>query len=365
MKLWHPPLIFAGALALLLAACGGAAQPAAAPPSSAPASQPASAAAGSADAKLAQLYQAAKKDGQVIWGSNTVPERQADLVAAFNKHFPGVKLTTTVIDATSIGQRLLTEAAAKRISVDVATSNLAAIDPLLQRDMLVTHDFSGAGIDPKDIGLGGKLIWYQDPVVAWLYNTRLVSAADVPKKWEDFLNPKWNGKMNFIRSGAGWHMLQGIWDEAKIHTYIQSLAKLNPVPVATPQEGLSKVATGESWVTNASTLDNGLHIAATQGAAVAPVPLSPMYDSPAGEFTIKGIAHPAAAELFMVWMTTAEPKKLLAAQGIGRVSPCGPLPIDQYLCGKNIDIYYIDTLAKADEAGRLRPLYAKDAGLAG
>ena len=316
-------------------------------------------------AKLNELYEPAKKDGEVIWGEGGDSSRYAPVVDAFQKRFPGVKLTVTLIDTPTISTRLMTESQAKRVTLDVPTSSMTSLDTLLQRNLVLSHDnIKQAVPDPKAIGLDGKVFWIQDLLLGWVYNTRLVSQADLPKTWDDFLNPKWQGKFVFHRTAAGFEMLAGIWDDAKITSYLNRMAQQNPLQVNTPADGQAKVANGESLFTTATTLDGALSSVRTDGAPLGIVPVGPIYGAPQGLFTVPGIPHPAAAELFMLWMTTDEGKQAMAAAQVGRYNPCGPLPVDQALCGKNVDVWYADTIDKARTAARVRVLEAKALGFA-
>jgi len=390
----RPTIAFLAALVVtaLVSACGGNAAPPAAPAGStgqssilaqgqtkpsAPASASGSTANGSAaasgspaaggatggvtQAKLDFMYAAARKEGEVIFGGQSTPDDYRGVGAAFEKRFPGIKVTIVPTDTSTIGQRLVTESSAGRVSLDTAISAVTSISPALNRDLLVTHDFQGDGVDPSEIGVDGKFLWTQDVVVGWVYNTRLVSEADVPKTWQDLLDPNWKGKMNIAKSAAGFDMLRLTMNEPQIHAYLQQLAKQNPVPVNGAAEGLNRVATGQDYFTNATSFDTARR-SADQGAPVGAMPLPQIYSSPQGLFTVKGIPHPNAAELFILWLTTPEAKAAMAQAGFGRFQPCGPLPIDKYVCGKNYDIFYIDTVQKGNDGARMRPLFANDLG---
>jgi iron(III) transport system substrate-binding protein len=207
-------------------------------------------------------------------------------------------------------------------------------------------------------------VWVEDAVVGFVYNTRLVSDAEVPRKWEDLLNAKFKDKIASPKAGGGWDMLRGIWSEDQIVAFLKDVAKQNPTPTPAALDGLNRVATGDSYLTNSTSLDLALNLKNQQGAPVAVAPLSPLYVNPLGLFTLKDIAHPAAAELFMLWMSTPEAKQAMQQTGNARFTQCGPQPIDQFVCGGKQDIFYIDTVQKAVDGARLRQLFAQTLGFA-
>jgi iron(III) transport system substrate-binding protein len=187
-----------------------------------------------------------------------------------------------------------------------------------------------------------------------------VADKDVPRKWEDLLDPKWKGKIAILSSGAEFDMLLTSMDESKLVDYLKQLAP-QTVPIKTQAEALNKVATGEAWITNAATT---ILVAdqVGQGAPLALAPL-PAQETPNGFFTVKGTPHLNAAELFISWAASPEQKSALAGVGLGRYQNCGPLKTDQLLCNKNIDILYVDTPEKADHTVSLRPAMVKALGL--
>mgnify|MGYP001213543471 CR=1 FL=1 len=343
------PLLFLG---IILAACGGSA---AGPPSS-PA---ATTATGKPD--LNQLYQAAKKEGEVVWGAN-LPDTYKPVAALFEQRYPGIKVTLALVESTTVSQRLLTESATKRLTIDVGLTSISAIVPLLDRDLIPMHDLKGYGINAADIGLDGKMVWAQSLVLGVVYNSRLVTEAEAPRTWHDLLNPKWKGKILINKVPAGLDALPAVFgnDETKMHDYVKQLGQV-AIPISTVGEGTTKLSVGEG-VLETGTLQSMLDQAA-KGAPFAVAPVSPIPNSPQGLFTVKGIAHPNAAELLMVWMSTPEAKDAMSKAGaLAPPRPCGPSSLDKFLCGKNIQIYAIDTVEKAQRAAQLREEFSKDLG---
>ncbi|NIM06234.1 MAG: extracellular solute-binding protein, partial [Armatimonadetes bacterium] len=58
------------------------------------------------------------------------------------------------------------------------------------------------------------------------YNTQMVSAAEVPKKWEDLLTPRWKGQIGLEEEDVNWYtMILHLMGEEKGKAYARQLAK--------------------------------------------------------------------------------------------------------------------------------------------
>jgi iron(III) transport system substrate-binding protein len=312
-----------------------------------------------ANAKLDQWYQAAKKEGEVVWGTST-PDSYKNIGPLFERQYPGVKVTVVQADGATIADRMTLEAQTKRVSIDVNQSGINQSSVLIGRNLLTSYDFGGTSVDPSVSLLDGRLIWIADAIVGWTYNNRLLAEKDLPRTWNDLLDPKWKGKIAILSSGAEFDMLLASMSETELVDYLKRLAP-QMVPVATTGDAVTKVSTGEALITNAATT---LEIASriSKGAPLAALPM-PAQESPNGFFTVKGTAHPNAAALFIAWAVSPEQKQAWSDAGLGRYQDCGPLGTDQLLCHKSVEIYYVNTQDKVAQTLKLRPLMVNALGL--
>jgi ABC-type Fe3+ transport system substrate-binding protein len=80
----------------------------------------------------------------------------------------------------------------------------------------------------------------------------------------------------------------------------------------------------------------------------------------AGAFTVAGAPHPKAGELFLQWLASPEAQDAMGKVNRGRTQPCtGPSPQDKFLCGKKIDLFYMDTIEKMKRSVQERDEIAK------
>src|SRR5262249_21186620 len=154
-----------------LAACGQSATPAA------PAGKPSSTSAGSIEGTL---YEAAKKEGTVVWWDSFDKKFVDSLIAGFKKRYPGIEVESFLATIDDQKVRALSEVRAGKVSFDViaAIENYTAFK---QAGLInsIADVLEAAGVS-RNIQFEGTYNpeW---TVFGVGYNTNLVKAEDLPK----------------------------------------------------------------------------------------------------------------------------------------------------------------------------------------
>src|SRR5262249_58590163 len=92
--------------------------------------------------------------------------------------------------------------------------------------------------------------WHTAYVIPWFlgYNTKMVKKDDLPKTYEELLNPKWKGRKIALGSDNGSLILSGlmrVWGKEKAMRYFQQLAKQEPaIQAGAPSSRIQLVAAG-------------------------------------------------------------------------------------------------------------------------
>jgi len=142
------------------------------------------------------ILDGARKEGQVVlYSSLIVNQATRPLSQAFMKKYPFIKMTFWRGDTEDIIARLSAEARANNIVADVIEGTgvgEAAVEAKLTQPYFT----------PMVAAMPDR---YRDPRGHWAstrisyfsiaYNTRLVPAGQVPKSYDDLLDPRWRGKL--------------------------------------------------------------------------------------------------------------------------------------------------------------------------
>src|SRR5437016_4981561 len=142
-----------------------------------------------------RLVAGAKKEGTfTIYTSATVDDMAA-LTAAFEKKY-GIKALVWRASSENIIQRAATEARGGRFDVDVFETDGVAMEAIHREKLLqeVRSPYIGELI-PAAIPAHKEWIGDRVQIFTAAYNSKLVKTADLPKRYEDLLDPKWKGKL--------------------------------------------------------------------------------------------------------------------------------------------------------------------------
>jgi iron(III) transport system substrate-binding protein len=288
-----------------------------------------------------ELYEAAKREGEVTWYSAQIQSEPAEAAGrAFSERYPGVKVNVVRSTSQVAFQRLSQDLRAGVAQCDVFSSTDYGHYLFLKRDgkLLPFRPNNADGLLPA--------LRDQDPDNAWqicslglyllAYNTKKVTAADAPKSWKDVLDPKWKDQLAVGHPGYSGSV--GImclllkrmygWD------YFKALEKNKPQigrssddPVTLMNAGERNVGIGVSLATPLLSIARGNPLAIvypTEGTEAVYGPSAIPKNAP----------HPNAARLFMEFATGPSFSEVMRKFYIMPVRPEvpppeGALPLDK------------------------------------
>jgi iron(III) transport system substrate-binding protein len=153
------------------------------------------------DAALRTLYEAAKKEGEMVWYISLYGDTIAKQVTeAFGKKYPGLTVSavrrTTGSTFQKVNQDLQTNTAVAGV---VSMSAVADYyDQLKTKGALLQYTpVTASKIEKSMQGLiePGYAYPMGAGLMAIVYNSAKVQKADAPKSWQDLADPKWKGKL--------------------------------------------------------------------------------------------------------------------------------------------------------------------------
>ena len=194
-----------------------------------------------AKARLAELGKKAAQEGEIVYQgpdpSNARPTQDMlrEMEAATEKHF-GVKIKIKIDNALSY------PASTAKTLVEIKAGAPPTFDLMYQTELSGVPLYKDRALEPipwielfphitaKDLEWNGQAVIRSSYVLAPVYNTRLVKPQDVPKKWEDFLNSKWKGKLGMPIYPDPWMILSqpDAWGEERTLSYLKKLMENNP-----------------------------------------------------------------------------------------------------------------------------------------
>jgi iron(III) transport system substrate-binding protein len=336
-------------LGLLVIACGTPAAPPA-PQAGAP-----TAASGPTNGspQLAQLYEAARQEGEVIFESAQNTETMQPLIDRFSQKYPGVRVSYANRTPGETVERIVAEVTAGRLGIDASSSSLRTVLPLADRDLMTKVDWKALVPDLPDAALmldARFVAWYHLPNVM-AYNTTLANSAQLPKQWEDLLAPRWQGrKMILDARGVGLEHLAFLWGEERAYEFIGKLKAQNPILVPRSSVSIERVAAGEAAL-GGSVFPNVFEYQ-DKGAPVDWVRLPAYGVSTFGLYVTEGSPHPNAARLWVAFLLSEEGRRVYEDTAYySFVFPGTNTRMERALREANVQLWFEDSVEVARQRG--------------
>ncbi|MEO6163124.1 MAG: extracellular solute-binding protein [Candidatus Binatia bacterium] len=256
--------------------------------------------------------EAAKKEGKVFVYGTIVPQVMKLIEAGFEAKY-GVNIEYWRGDATKVVDRVLTEWRAGKPGFDMV---IGARGPLsLAKADGVYAKFtpaSAANFPAKFRDKDGQLTAWRVTPVGILTNTDLVKANDVPKSWDDLLDPKWQGKISMPDPSRHASTATFLWNLQKIKgdkwlDFVRALAKQRPLLVESYSSVPSAIVRGEA----ALGISYIQYVPQTKGP-IGFAPIDQAFADPSDSAISAKAANPNAARFLVDYLCSPEGQKKVA-----------------------------------------------------
>ena len=260
----------------------------------------------------AKLIEGAKKEGQAVWYTTTTLDQSQQVVQAFEKKYPFVKVTLFRTGGGPLLNKILTESRGGLNAWDVVVGRGEMVLPLIDKKLLATY------VSPERTGVYPDLMdkrgywtaWYVNGYVLG-FNTKLVKKDDVPKTYDALLNPKWKGGQISVDTEA-FGMMQGLigaWGKEKAVDYFKRLAAMDPVPKRGNTERVQLAVAGEYPLILA--YNQTIERMTQRKAPIDWVSLEPVVIQVNPAMLAAKAPHPNAGRLFMDFLISKEGGEML------------------------------------------------------
>jgi iron(III) transport system substrate-binding protein len=246
-----------------------------------------------------RLAEGAKKEGVVSIYTSMPLDDMAALTSAFEAKY-GVKAKVWRSGSEKILQRGLLEAKANRFEVDVFETNSPEMEVLSREKILIAANSPFLNeLIPQAIPSHKEWIATRLNIFTCAYNTKLIKKEELPKTYQDLLDPKWKGKLSVEADDSDWlaETVMKMGEEKGLALF-KEIARKNAVSVRKGHTLLSNlVASGE--VPMALTVYNyKIEQMKNSGAPVDWFALDPTIARPNANGVARNAPHPHAALLF-------------------------------------------------------------------
>lgn len=267
---------------------------------------------GNVAAQSKEVLEGARKEGQLVFYSGIpIPDAQA-ILSALEKKYPFIKTTFYRATGPALVSRIQTEQRAGTHVWDVMNSTGFEPYVLLEQGYFAKYESSERKHFPEghkdNDGMWATM--YTTPMIV-SYNSKLVSAADLPKDYADLLNLKWKGRLGMDSSDFEWYAnLRKVWGTEKAQKFLDGLKKQDVRLVQGRALLTELLSGGEIAMLVNNFLQNAIE-AKRKGSPVEFLALDPVV-SAAGLVGINRLApHPNAAKLFVDFVLSREGQELI------------------------------------------------------
>ena len=261
---------------------------------------------------LSKLIEAAKSEGKVAYYTTMTLSQSKKVADKFQAKYPFITVELFRSGADALLNKIQNEARGGLYAWDVVSGRGDMVLTLSEAKLLASyHSPESKFIDHDMVDDAGYwTAYYVNPFVLG-YNTNLVTKDDVPKTYEQLLDPKWKGKKISIDDSA-YGLLAGLirqWGKEKAVAYFKKLAAQEPVVMRGNTNRVQLAMAGEYplIIAYAPTIQRET----SKGHPMDWVPLEPVPVQVNPLMMAAKAPHPNAGKLLVDFLLSKEGQKML------------------------------------------------------
>ena len=275
---------------------------------------------GAAQAADQATVSAATKEGEVVWYTTLVVDQAArPIQEAFEKKYPGIKVRMSRSQGPETVAKLLAEVRAGNVQIDVIDATLSGVVGI-PAEVMAQLPASVVGVVANNDRIpGDRWVPINQYYSCIAINTDMVKGADVPKTFEDLLNPKWKGKLVWhstpdLSGPPGFiGMVLTTMGKDKGMAYLKRLADQKITILPTSQRGVMDQVIAGAYPIQIMAVNHHAVISAKQGAPVTWLKIDPLIGTRSYAGLIAKAPHPNAARLLSEFLMSEEGQNVLRA----------------------------------------------------
>jgi len=298
--------------------------------------------------RMQRLVEGAKREGELTIYETVTPVDFKFVSDAFTKKY-GIKLKIWRSSSENLLGRIVAEQHAGRFEIDAVETVATEMEALHREKVLqMAKSPELAHQMPQAIRPHGEWVGHAVVPIVQGYNPKIVNKEELPKSYQDLLDPRWKGRLGIEAADEVWfgYLSQALGEE-KAHKLFGSIVATNGVSVRKGHSLLTNlVAAGEVPLAlnlYAYSAEN----ARQKGSPVEWFVMPPAIASFLGVGVMKTAPHPYAAMLFYDFMLGEEGQRILASRNYLPTNNKVERPML-----KNVPLTLIDTAHALDMEGK-------------
>jgi iron(III) transport system substrate-binding protein len=280
--------------------------------------------------RVEKALAAARKEGSLTLYTSFAEKDLPPLVGAFEKRY-GIKVSVWRSASENVLQRTVTEVRAGRHEVDAVHTSAIEMEALSRESIL----------QPVAPPHGAKLLegalrphrgWIATYLSFWVqaYNTNLIRKEQLPRRFEDLLDPRWKGKLGIEARVPDWYsaVVTDMGEEKGIRFFRELVAK-NGISVRGGHTLLNNLVIAGDVPLALTMYQYIVEGAKRKGAPVDWIVLEPAIGRMSGVGIARQAPHPNAALLFYEFMLSREAQQVLLSRDYVPTLASLPSPLAQ------------------------------------
>lgn len=249
------------------------------------------------------LVDAATKEKGLNYYPSVAPQINAKLLAGFTERY-GISVNVSRQVTATNTARITAEVESGKVVGDIAIlTSTSFIAQAAEKGWLVNpygQNLPAVESFPKEFVVSDLAFTQLLGAYSLAYNTDLVKDADIPKGWQDILNPKWKGLVAISDPRGNDSTLAFFYFMGQTYgqSFLTDFAKLEPKPFPGVAESYGPLGSGDLAFAIPNNSFNTKTLGA-KGAPVGDVSLQPTTGLEEYMFILKGSPNPNTAKLFL------------------------------------------------------------------
>lgn len=302
--------------------------------------------------RMEKLVAGAKQEGTLTVYTSAPVDDMTALTDAFTEKY-GIKVEIWRGSSEDVLQRGVTETKAGRYTADIFETNGPELEALTRENVLQpvsTPTFKQ--MLPEAVFEHHSWVGTRLNVITSAFNTNLVDANSVPKKWTDFLDPQWKGKLGVEASDSDWMaaIVKQFPSEQEGIDFFRKLGKTNGFSVRSGHTLLTNLVASGEVPLSMTVYQYKAEQLKQDGAPVDSFGISPIPSRVNGIGISRHATHPNAALLFYEFELT-DAQAILVKRGFT------PTNISLYPLPEGVRLDVIDSKIVLDEGKKWQDLF--------